>query len=60
MISLTIINFSIRYVNIYKPKILILVEAIEHINLVKKQLMAIRENVSVEFNKLHNIRLNKT
>ncbi|XP_060855245.1 zinc finger MYM-type protein 1-like [Metopolophium dirhodum] len=57
-VALTILNYIFQYTHslckYLQTTNIDLVDAIEHISLVKKQLMSIRENVSLEFNKLYN------
>lgn len=57
-VALTILNYIFQYTHslckYLQTTNIDLVDAIEHISLVKKQLMSIRENVSLELNKLYN------
>lgn len=64
-VALTILNYIFQYTyslcKYLQTKNIDLSEAMEHISLVKKQLMSIKENVTLEFNKQYNdlnIRLN--
>ncbi|XP_025406722.1 uncharacterized protein LOC112680748 [Sipha flava] len=57
-VALTILNYVFQYTHslckYLQTTNIDLVEAVEHISLVKKKLMSIRKNVSIEFNKLYN------
>jgi hypothetical protein len=57
-VALTILNNVFQYTNslckYLQTTNINLVDAVEYISLVKKQLMSISENISLEFNKLYN------